>query len=69
MALPSWSLCCCFAAEQRKALDREVGNFGDDLQTMICAAGGRYFGMNNKASPAEKEQQIQDLIRMMQVIC
>ena len=69
MALPSWSLFCCFAAEQRKALDQEIGKFGGGLKTMIRAAGGRYLGMDNKASPAKKEQQLQDLIRMMQVMC
>ena len=49
------------------ALDQEIGRFGSHLQEIIRAAGGRYIGMNNKVSPPEREQQIQDLIKMMTV--
>ena len=59
----------CHADNQRKALIDEIGEFGAGLQTMVRAAGGRYFGMSNKLSEADTQRQTQDLIDMMKVTC
>ncbi|XP_076457921.1 GTPase IMAP family member 9-like isoform X2 [Babylonia areolata] len=47
----------------RKDLDDNIEKHGSPLTEMIQEAGGRYFGMNNKA---ERERQAEELISMMQ---
>eukprot|EP00745_Piridium_sociabile_P037467 TRINITY_DN68115_c0_g1_i1.p1 TRINITY_DN68115_c0_g1~~TRINITY_DN68115_c0_g1_i1.p1 ORF type:complete len:302 (+),score=77.34 TRINITY_DN68115_c0_g1_i1:39-944(+) len=51
--------------EQREALQKEIEKYGQPMKDMILEAGGRYFGMNNKASPADKARQVQDFVEMM----
>ena len=53
--------------EMREVLAKEVECFGGGIEEMLKAANQRYFGMNNKASPEQKEEQIGDLINMMVV--
>ncbi|KAL8577807.1 hypothetical protein ACOMHN_054557 [Nucella lapillus] len=55
-------------AEQREMLREEITKFGDKLNDMVSQAGNRIFGMNNKASDEEKNQQTKDLIDMMKTM-
>ncbi|XP_076457896.1 GTPase IMAP family member 4-like [Babylonia areolata] len=51
--------------EQRECLAEEINKYGARLNDMVQQAGGRYMGMNNKASASEREQQVHDLLKMM----
>ncbi|KAL8587255.1 hypothetical protein ACOMHN_013339 [Nucella lapillus] len=51
--------------QQRGELAKEVKKCGSPLDSVIQAADGRYFGINNKASPAERDRQVRQLFTMM----
>ena len=55
------------AEEKREELKTELGAFGKEIDEILSAAGGRFFGMDNKASEEEVERQIKDLLDMMMV--
>ncbi|XP_076457881.1 GTPase IMAP family member 8-like [Babylonia areolata] len=52
----------------RKNLDAEIRKFGRHMTKMIQEAGGRYIGMNTKASVEDRDRQVKDLIEMMQTL-
>ena len=55
------------AEEKREELRKVLGTFRKDINEILTAAGGRFFGMDNKASEEEVERQIKDLLDMMMV--
>ncbi|KAK7105185.1 hypothetical protein V1264_016598 [Littorina saxatilis] len=48
--------------EQKKALDEEVKKMPGELKQVLQDANNRYVGMNNKATPKDKEILLQDVM-------
>lgn len=49
-----------------QSLDEFLGEAGEKLNDIVSQCGGRYLAFNNKAGEAEKENQVQQLIEMIE---
>lgn len=49
-----------------QSLDDFLGEAGEKLNNIVSQCGGRYLAVNNKALEAEKENQVQQLIEMIE---